>query len=328
MVPRTRPEIDCSARDTRPILLHTERMATYLSSSPQPDKIFRNQEDRDVQALIAKEERIGKEKMHLRREKQRQKQSDATTEMALETTASSPQHPRTPPAVYNGPCVICVEPDLQSREKLQALQYLLQRALPPWARRAASLYSPTGSTAESPPHRVPRSHSSRDFRPVVPIGAFPNVAAAIPVARRLRQQWTPLTFEVTDLHLLSTGGSRRNGPWGCDALVALGELDDNDDDDDTHATTDMVQMVCALGEPGGFFQNTTNVIPATHAAAAADLERWLDGGGAEEEEDDDNGTVVVLGRTQLFTGAMRQYVGMPAPRLSWEVAPRLWHAES
>jgi hypothetical protein len=68
------------------ILPHTEQMQSYmpLSANHKSDektasetRIFRNQEDREVQALFAKEERIGKEKKQLRREKQRLKNNAA-----------------------------------------------------------------------------------------------------------------------------------------------------------------------------------------------------------------------------------------------------------
>jgi flagellar biosynthesis GTPase FlhF len=124
------------------ILPHTEQMQSYmpLSANHKSDektasetRIFRNQEDREVQALFAKEERIGKEKKQLRREKQRLKNNAAmntaqdkeTMQQNESPVKSSSTNPRTP-QVYNGPCVICLEPDLDSREKLQALGYLLQ----------------------------------------------------------------------------------------------------------------------------------------------------------------------------------------------------------
>jgi hypothetical protein len=337
------------------ILPHTEQMQSYMSLSANhktdektsDTRTFRNPEDREVQALIAKEERIGKEKMQLRREKQRLKNEAAASEEETERQNVSPTENTSSksraPQVYNGPCVICLEPDHNSREKLQALRYLLRHALPPWARRCAELYSPTGSFV-SPKQSAPLKRRRRpskdndptdDFRPVVPMSAFDTVAAAIPVARRLRQQWQPLTFEVTDLHLISSSSSSQ---WGCDALVSLGgvveENEEKSDAMEAASTKEMIQMMCEYGEAGGFFHrnsqttNMRNGDDTTHNNY--DLERWLDGA-EEEDEDEDQGTVVVLGRTQLFTGAMRQYVGMPAPRISWEsVAARspLWHASS
>lgn len=103
-------------------------------------RIFRSPEDREVQALFAEEDRIAKEKLQLRQDKQRLKNDaamntaqDKETMQKNESPAkSSSTNPRTP-QVYNGPCVICLEPDPDSGEKLQALGYLLQHTLPPWA---------------------------------------------------------------------------------------------------------------------------------------------------------------------------------------------------
>jgi hypothetical protein len=144
------------------------------------------------------------------------------------------------------------------------------------------------------------------------MAAFETVAAVIPVARRLRQQWRPLTFEVADMHLLSSSSSFST-QFGCDARVSLGDImDETEEETDSNTTSvaeEMIQMMCELGEPGGFFQqNNQTTTPTTNGDDTTrdhlDLERWLDGA-EEDEEEEDQGTVVVLGRTQLFTGHIR-----------------------
>jgi hypothetical protein len=72
----------------------------------------------------------------------------------------------------------------------------------------------------------------------------------------------------------------------------------------------MIQMMCEQGESGGYFHHNNQTTTAMNGddTTHLDLERWLDGG--EEDEEEDPGTVLVFGRTQLFTGAMRQYVGI------------------
>ena len=316
--------------------------------------------------------------------------------------------------VYNGPCVICLEPDAISKRRIQQLRHLLQRQLFPTnggTMRSSSsssfLYtSPTGSVLSSSSssnscmnrnnmgmEQMSLSSSSmlEEYRPVVPIAAFPNVNSAIQVAKQLRSLWKPLTFNITDLHIISSSSPSRPGAhddtttvskqkvtqhqqpqYGCDALITLMGVplptDDNychesDDDDDIGSsnrdendhinTTEIVQLLCEFGEPGGYdwkrsnhshiLLNTSavttsaprpNTVPVpnkfrreedhdanddsrsdttttTTVAAvttSTELEQWLYG----EDDEYDEGTVVILGRTQFFTGEMRQYVGMPA----------------
>lgn len=162
------------------------------------------------------------------------------------------------------------------------------------------------------------------------MAAFETVGAAIPVARRLRQQWKPRSFEVTDLHLISSSSSFST-QFGCDARVSLGDIVDETDGNTTSMTEEMIQMMCEQGESGGYFHRSNQTTTAMNGddTTHLDLERWLDGG--EEDEEEDPGTVLVFGRTQLFTRAMRQYVGISALRISWEsVTARspLWRAAS
>jgi hypothetical protein len=361
----------------------------------------------ETQQLIANEERIGRVKLAERRQKQRLKQEAAAARLRhnnlgflepfLNETAAPTiiEEPIAPPLPqdeweeFNGPCVICLEPDTASRERLQAVRYLLKHGLSggvEWA----ELYSPTSSVTHSKLARTtaPLSATTRrrrgrrsksatlrdddptDFRPVVPIAAFPTVASAIPVARKLRQLWQPLTFSVTDLHVLSSSasssssgslkdsepveqddlldeyyqrksfasavppmpkekaGSAVGSPpktpaataetnqFGCDALIALVGAEMEMDEE---LNQQMAHWICATGEAGGFARHASS--NSTTAAAESpdlndnvpregwteNLDKWL-----RDEDDYDEGTVVVIGRTQLFTGEMRQYVGMPA----------------
>jgi hypothetical protein len=365
----------------------------------------------ETQQLIASEELIGRVKLAERRQKQRLKQEAAAAatrlrnnnlgflEPSLNETATPTriEEPIAPPLPqdeweeFNGPCVICLEPDTASRERLQAVRYLLKHGLSggvEWA----ELYSPTSSVTHSKLARTtaPLSATTRrrrgrrsksatlrdddptDFRPVVPIAAFATVASAIPVARKLRQLWQPLTFSVTDLHVLSSSASSSSSgslkdsepdkqddlldeyyqrksfasavpplpkekagsvvgsppkttaatadtnQFGCDALIALVGAEMEMDEE---LNQQMAQWICATGEAGGFARQASSNSTSTAAAVAVpdlndsvpregwteNLDKWL-----RDEDDYDEGTVVVIGRTQLFTGEMRQYVGMPA----------------
>jgi len=251
---------------------------------------------------------------------------------------------------FNGPCVIVLEPDEESIKRLRELRrlLLLDPRLQPYEQ-----YSPTSSVsgATNNHHHVPTSSSmkrkkgkgvvSADYRPVLPIAAFSTVSRAIPMARQLRRSWKPLTFTVTDLHLVSRqpqtkpeqgninhermdamdamwGGGRQRSmdgtstsqqqqqQFGCDALVMLMGHEIQMDDE---WNQEMTNMLCEKGELGGFYYDTTRDVSLEEADDSLDddLERWLN-----DDEDFDEGSVVVIGRTHFFTGEMRLYVGMPA----------------
>ena len=115
---------------------------------------------------------------------------------------------------FNGPSMIAVEPDEESSRKLHQLRELIKSEL-------LQEYGPGSSSASA------RSLSSSlleegdsenlseedfeeyvdeimtSFRPLVPIGAYPTVDAALSTARKLKGFWDPLTFKVTDLHFIS-----------------------------------------------------------------------------------------------------------------------------
>lgn len=260
---------------------------------------------------------------------------------------------------FNGPCVIVLEPNEESIKRLRELRrlLLLDPRLQPYEQ-----YSPTSSVSNHHHnhhhrhhHDVPTSLSmkrrrgkgvvSADYRPVLPIAAFSTVSRAIPIARQLRRSWKPLTFTVTDLHLLSRqsptqpeqgsinnermdldemwggggGGGRQRSmdgtstsqqqqqqQFGCDALVMLQGQEIQMDDE---WNQEMTNMLCEKGEMGGFYYDTTRDVSLEEADDPLDddLERWLN-----DDEDFDEGSVVVIGRTHFFTGEMRLYVGMPA----------------
>jgi hypothetical protein len=349
------------------------------------------EEDREVQQLIEREERVGREKWRIRQQNERQKQREklggesslAAHEKDVEEEEEQeqdfvPSHspPRRKAASstltrealerqkemyqeYNGPCVVCLEPDEESQEQLQALRYLLKKELFP----AYDMYSPTSSVSDAYhrqgsglPKAVTESSADADdptvFRPLVPIAAFSTVSSAIAVARKLKRLWEPLSFNVTDLHLMSCSSRKsqdedvfgyfhapeggeshqqtfRGTSWlahganeerclsnsdqfGCDALVALMG---EEVDQDEQFNQEMAAVVFERGEVGGY---------ESAAVQHGNLNKEADEDGSddelgdleqwleEEDEEFDEGTVVVIGRTHFFTGEMREYVGMPA----------------
>jgi hypothetical protein len=118
---------------------------------------------------------------------------------------------------FNGPCVVCLEPDDESKRRLVELRELLRKELFDNQPGFIDRYSPTSTVLGPSTHSVfyrsdqvqrssisaSSSSSSSLYRPLVPIGAFGTVNEAIRMARKLRRLWNPLTFEVTDLQVLS-----------------------------------------------------------------------------------------------------------------------------
>ncbi|KAL7535456.1 hypothetical protein ACHAXR_006508 [Thalassiosira sp. AJA248-18] len=117
---------------------------------------------------------------------------------------------------YNGPCVIYLAPNDESRQRLENLRERLRMELFPMY----NAFSPSSSVSPYPeqlPRKVTKqasrvegeddekkeASSKKLFRPLLPIARFPTVDAAIKIAKVLQQTWDPLTFNVTDIQFVS-----------------------------------------------------------------------------------------------------------------------------
>lgn len=298
----------------------------------------RTEAEKHFDQLIQSEENIGR----LRSEK-RNKQ-DVSKPVVVDEIEPPPQSPvlkqKKMYDEFNGPCMVCLEPDLKSRKALQELRSLLEQKL----FKAYDKFSPTSSIAIT--GSLPKSSLREDcaFRPLVPIAGFSSVASAVKFARNIKGAWKPLTFTVTDLQFISdvadhedaetSGGigndevlsrfpltditGERNfellDQFGCDAAVMLigEELEQNAD-----ANEIMVEFLVREGIPGAGDRTERDISnqPPVHTSdyapkvdvdrdAVEDLLAWLD-----EDDDLEEGTVVVIGRTHFFKGAMRSYDG-------------------
>jgi hypothetical protein len=122
---------------------------------------------------------------------------------------------------YNGPCVIYLSPNEESRKRLEALRESLRIEL----FNEYDAYSPA-SPVSPRPERLPRgrridandAHAAPSYRPLLPIGGFQTVNEAVKVARVMQRSWDPLRFNVTDLQFISRRGD-----------------DDYDDEDDNYS---------------------------------------------------------------------------------------------
>jgi hypothetical protein len=292
-----------------------------------PDPSARTEEQQKYDKLIAREETIGKQRRNRRTAESRKNANDDEGD----EPATPLEQQRRRYEEFNGPCVVCLEPDSKSAAILLKWRAILADKL--FAKYAD--FSPSSSVAT---HRM--SKSGGDFRPLIPIGAFPTVSSAVDMARKLKAVWDPLTLTVTEFHLISAlqemtdneflSESREysltqateeedlstsnTGQFGCDALVSFIGAEMEQDDE---INQEMVNLVLETGEPGG--ADTTSG-SATHLPletdllddveedeATRELFEWLD-----EDDDYDEGQVVVIGRTTFFSGEARSYGGMPA----------------
>lgn len=331
-----------------------------MKQLPAQDRMADKKKVTEADRLIAEEERLGRERLRSRAKRTRKKRQAAgkpVTETSSEIAAREEEEKARNQSSqdllekqkqqyeeFNGPCVLCLEPDEESRERLTQLRELLRSEL----FEAYSKFSPSSSvsTSSNLPQAILESEET-NFRPIVPVGDFPTVTSAVEMARKLKALWDPLSFNVTDFHLISykdggpdefsdraeynlkqTASWRRvdieeetlttQGQYGCDALVMLiGEEIDTDEE----SSKEMVDFIVSQGSPGGYeLMGKKELIdevpklliePETNDENSNDtteeLELWLD---CDDEYDE--GTVIVIGRTHFFTGDMRTYNGMPA----------------
>jgi hypothetical protein len=237
---------------------------------------------------------------------------------------------------FNGPCVICLEPDKESAEKLRDLREFLRPLL---FNSGDDYYSPTSSVGVT----SYKLFKSEEYRPLVPIGAFSTVSAAIETARKLKSFFgAPLEFKVTDLQIISCDNAndpqiepltspswlsrsqdeeqnlQRGEEYGRDAMVMLvGEETEDDSTEEMAVLSSQKEEKCNgdyslvenddADEECNVKNETWNRVIASDLNVSA-LEQWLDAG----DEDFEEGSVVAIGRTRFYTGENRIYLGMPA----------------
>ena len=302
-------------------------------------------ERKEFAKLVQREERIGRLKLQERRIKQ----GLPAVEPSENNNNSREQQQQQQYMEFDGPCVICLEPDFESRQDLMTLRRVLQQD-----GGMGTRYSPFAPTATVDPTLVPATTGSRalgDFRPMIPMASFATVSEAIPVAQKLRQLWEPLQWEVTDLHILAStafvvqdqNSNNDNEPqilgfapkaaalsvdnqmmMGCSAMISLyGEEMEMDDE----LNKEIADLVAKTGQDGGGSGPSKTTKDSTQPSwsvsaddlnvrqhgAIEDIEAYL---ADDEETDYDEGTVVVIGRVHFFSGDARIYQGMPATSAS------------
>ena len=332
------------------IIPHVEAMETEWKVSQGLPELQDTQNkgvsyvDPETQALIAKEEEIGRRKSKARKLKQAQLTKDeGSVEDASadveggngdaddDPTAATSLNNKSPQQVFeaqqeqyeefNGPCILCLEPDAESQELLHDLRESLVQILDHDDYfSASSAYSSNYTVLQM------------GYRPVMPISKLPSVSLAMELAQKLKGLWEPLTIPVTDLHIVAClddatdlhqesigdelaayhpqasqyrdSAPKLDSTWGCLAQIKLmGEELEQDEDDNS----DMIQRLLKEGTPGGMDISMDFTVLDDEDESTQDLLSWLN-----DDEEYDAGATVIIGRTHLFSGEQRIYPGMPA----------------
>jgi hypothetical protein len=329
--------------DTWVIVPHLEAVeAAYQASQkaelwdgPSEQEQEAWEENEAVRKLIEKEERIGQEKRKARAErgaKKRQRDDDDDEEEdtldvgpSKDNPLSQYQEQQRSLLDFGGPCILCLEPNLESKLLLQDVREELAMLL-----NGRNDYFSASSCFSSRYIEDPIFQPS-EYRPLIPVGSFESLPAALEVARRLKGLWgEPLTFQVKELHVISsrddddmiganapmlvenpeamyysTTKAMSDEAWGCNAKIMLvgEELEEDESDQDLAA---QMEQLCEEGQVGGNdISNDYTILDDEEDLS--DIELWLN-----NDEDYDEGIKVTIGRTQFFTGDQRFFKGMPA----------------
>jgi len=228
---------------------------------------------------------------------------------------------------FGGPCLLCLEPNEESKERLLELREVLQEGM--------------GLSSYSSPSSIYTwdfvEYIDMGFRPLIPISKFDSFQIAMDVARRLKGLFgDPLTIDVKCLEILSCNSQDSNDnfddsnqeewenfqfnsdrfsqqayqiesdkeSWGCNAKIMLMGEEIRQDDEKNEK---MINELLEKGEIGGGDISLDYTILDDEEESVTDIEKWLD-----EDDDFDEGTQIVIGRTHFFTGDQRSYKGMPA----------------
>jgi hypothetical protein len=280
-------------------------------------EIHERESEKKIQELIASEEKAATEKARFKKMGKTKPDDNENAIFEKKSLAQlRDEQKRTIEEDFGGPCILCLEPDEESKQKIIDLRESLREGL-----NYDSYSSPSSLYSWSLVKEV-----DMGYRPLIPISKFDSFQSAIDVARRLKGLWgEPLTIAVRELHILSCKPDEDNlsdkweianehsaqsllewksEAWGCNAKVMLvGEEEEQDE----AVNAEMVQKLLEIGEPGGMDISSDYTILDDEDESTSDIERFLD-----DDEDFDEGSQVIIGRTHFYTGDQRTYKGMPA----------------
>ncbi len=232
------------------VLEHHEDSMKELPKQAKIEENSMTEEEERFQALIAAEEEKGKKKLAKRKAKEKglkENNPNSVDHKINEAKPSSFTKDQSPQQLlkdqrnslkeFNGPCVLCLEPDEDSKIHIQAFREILRKKLfdhyDPFS--PSSTVTDAETLERGLPTNVLKQHDYKQtdtqdanknnnsatqmrinfapsrrrkkggatYRPLITLGRFPTVTKAVAVAKKLQQVWEPLKFRVNDLHLVS-----------------------------------------------------------------------------------------------------------------------------
>ena len=188
-------------------------------------------EEEERKGLIRKKERERKKRLKMLKKKKKKNESemilsdedeeeddDEESSSSDEAAATTTSNKESNSNSYNGPCVIYLSPNDESRIKLETLRERLRHDLfsnydgfspsssvspyPECLPRKVTVRNNNDEAAENSTAATNNTPSSQ-FRPLLPVARFSTVKDAIKIAKILQQTWDPLTFNVTDIQFVS-----------------------------------------------------------------------------------------------------------------------------
>ena len=316
-------QVEWESQDVLPEVEESGSLESYY------EKMDR-QADQEVQELIESEERKGKIKA-LKKPKTVREMNEANNQGSMARGKKSPAEIRDEQRKsmqddFGGPCILCLEPDEESKERLMELREMLREGL-----GLPSYFSPSSV------YSWEFVDIDMGYRPLIPISKFDSFSTAMETAGRLKGVWgDPLKIDVKAFEILSckvpedndvnedlaeyetyrfNTKSERFSPetnqyasnsdsWGCNSKIMF--MDEEVEQDD-EANEKMIEQLLEEGEIGGGDISLDFTILDDEEEDDTSIEKWLD-----DDDDFDEGTEVVIGRTHFFTGDKRSYNGMPA----------------
>ena len=166
-------------------------------------------EEEERKGLIRKQERERKKIQRQRMKNKGTERDDQIEDSSYEDTTTAEKVEQKKKRSFNGPCVLYLSPNEESRRSLESLRQTLRDEL----FSAYDPFSPSSSVSPYPEY-LPRkvvsdtkegasTSNAIKFKPLLPIARFSSVDQAVKVAKILQCTWDPLTFNVTDIQFVS-----------------------------------------------------------------------------------------------------------------------------
>jgi len=284
------------------ILPNLKKLECQLAElAPPIDEVeIKTEEMENMEKMIEEEARKGYERHVKRKRKKSLKENQADVNyINYETPQEKIKREKLKSKKYNGPCTICIEPNEKSRLDLIQLRDTFSTIFGPYQDFGGSSSISSDISTDT----------TDKYRPHISLGNFATVNEALKIAENLQACWEPLSFNLTELHFLSSeshnsilerdlsDGTKNefNTQMECDAMVFLCGAEQDEED------SDLLKLLIE--------QEMEDRDQAAKFLREEEESFSVDG---EEDEMYDEGATIIIGRTHFFLGEMKQYIGMPA----------------